>query len=144
MGQSTKLHVNNFKYRPEDIKELLINQYNVSDVENFVSANSSGYYTLQFKLNKKNRQLNVFTNSQVGGFPCMTLDLASDPDSTELFKSMGSVVGGIFVESDYEDKSVIYEDSSNENLEFLVKKAQLSGIDSTESFINYLKKHKTF
>ena len=140
MGISTKLHISNSKYNIEDIAEILSNELLVSDVQKSRPENSSGYYTLQFKLNNKNRNLNIFTNSNVGGLPCMTLDLASDQDSTSLFKSLGLALGGVFVENDCNDQSIVFQDKSKENLEYLVKKAQLEGINSPEEFVNFLKK----
>lgn len=140
MGMATKLHINNLKYNSDDVKFLLEKQPKVKDVAKIKETNSAGYYTINFKLNEVNRQLNIFTNSNVGGLPCLTLDLASDPDSRELFQSMGTTLGGVFVEDDCSGKSMVYQDQSHGNLEFWVKRAQLQGITNPEDFISYLKK----
>lgn len=141
MGIATKLHINNFKYNADDVKILLESQPLVKDVTKIEETNSAGYYTIGFVLNGSQRQLNIFTNSNVGGLPCLTLDLASDPDSRNLFRSMGYYLGGVFVEDDCSAKSMVYQDRSTGNLEFLVKRAQLQGITSPEEFISYLKKN---
>lgn len=140
MGMATKLHINNMKWNVDDVKILLKTQLLVEEVSNIKETNSAGYYTIDFLLNGSQRQLNIFANSNVGGLPCLTLDLASDPDSRNLFRAMGYVLGGVFVEDDCSAKSMVYQDRSIGNLEFLVKRAQLQGINSPEDFISYLKK----
>jgi len=100
-----------------------------------------GYWILYWHDKENKRQLNIHTDSNVGGFPAILLSLGSGDNSDKLLKAIGRKMGGMFASNDSDGKFEEFQDPMNGNEEWLLKqiKAGIKVDENTEALIEHLR-----
>lgn len=146
MGVDAKLYISKtqftdsramFRFFEQLIKEIFGEQVVTKEIANDTDGD---YWMMYWSDNISNRQLNIFTNSSVGGFPAVSLSLGAGDNSDKLLNHIGRKMGGIFTGNDCGNNYKVFQDPMEGNEEWLLKqiKAGINVGKYTESLVAYL------
>jgi hypothetical protein len=123
MGVDTKLYIGR-QWSLEDIKDVIEKRFSVPVTFVFHDF-APDYVSMKFKLTHREyeRELHVHTHTFVGGLPAIGLGFRSNPESTEVLRTLAKTFGGLFQEEDTTDIFQEYSKPGEGNIDFVIKQA---------------------
>lgn len=148
MGVSAKLYISKTQFSDNVsmfrmLEQTIVEEFGSQPINKEMANHADGDYWMMYwndGLNK--RQLNIFPNSVVGGFPAILLDLGANDNSDKLFRAIAQKMGGIFQPNDCNREAEIFQDPMEGNEEWLLKqiRAGIKVEEFTASLMEKLKK----
>lgn len=119
MGVDTRLNISQ-RWKVQDIRDVIENRLGYKTSITFHDF-APDFVSLTFGTEDLARKLSVFTNSTVGGLPCVTLSFRSNEQGHKILRSLAEVFGGMFQESDCDSDFVEIQPPDGEDGEFFLK-----------------------
>jgi len=121
MGVDTRLYISH-NWSIEDIKDVLKARFGYN-IYLLFTENAPQYVRLVFDTAKGARQVNVHTDSALGGFQAIQLNMGSDEESQKILKVLAHTFGGFYQEADGDNNFGAFRYPADGDVDWIVKQA---------------------
>lgn len=122
MGVDTTLFISN-RWNAQDIQQVIEKRFNTKVKLHFHDF-APQYISMQFHLSgNEDRTLNVFTDSELGGFKGISMSFTSNEEGQEVLQTLAKTFGGFFQKSDCDGDYGAFNAPDHGEIAFIVNEA---------------------